>query len=373
MDWSRVGATILRRFVRGYEPTLLRRVTLLAVLESLGLIETGVSGDGIDWAVEYQRASITANAGATPLNYDPIDRYLRAYLDIRGYVVTDAMGKREYVKGKGTEALIKYFPKMSVNLMDDMRRGIGGVELFVDGDAAGNSERIHGLLSFLRFDTTQTISRTDGTARAADAADYVYMPDGSYAGLDMDPGAYGGSWGTGWPLETPSTENNSVDTFDFYTPIGVKVTSTSFGGATPTWKDQHRQAMLYMASALQKDDTDGDTMLGLLNRNWFREAKESLIVKERAMINQNNVVTKLGLAGDSLEIDGITYKPEFGCPARKGLVVNASKVGIHSYQGKLFMSEGPDYHKQTREYRASVDMLGNMTTQSPKYHGAFLE
>lgn len=371
MDWARVGATILRRYVRGAEPTLLRRIKLFAVLESLGLIETGVSGDGIDWAVEYARAPVTANAGATPLNYDAVDRYLRCYLDIRGYVVTDAMGKREYVKGKGTEALIKYFPQMAVKLMDDMRRQFGGAEIFVDGDASGNSERIHGTGSFLRFDTTSTINLSTGAARTANAADYVYSPDGSYAGLDMDLGAYGGAWGTGWPLEAPNPANNGVDTFDFFSPIGVKVTSTSFGGATPTWKDQHRQAMLYMASALAKDDDDA-AKLGFLNRNWYREAKEGLIAKERAMINQNNILTKLGLMGDSIEIDGITYAPEFGMAANTGQVLCPSKMALHSFQPKLFMPEGPDYHKQTREYRASVDMLGNMTTVSPKYHGAFL-
>lgn len=372
MDWARVGSTILRRYVRKVEPTLIRRIPLLAVMESMGLIETNVDGDGIDWPVEYARAAVTANAGLSPLNYDAVDRYLRCYLDIRGYVVTDAMGKREYVKGKGTSALIKYFPQMSVKLMDDMRRQFGGVELYVDGDASGNSERIHGFRSFLRFDTTQTINLTTGAARAANAADYVYMPDGSYAGLDMDPGAYGGSWGTGWPLQTPSDETTGVDTFDFFTPIGVKVTSTSFGGATNTWKDNHRAAMLFMASALAKDDEDSPKM-GLLNRDWFRIAKEGLITKERALINQNNMITKLGLAGDSIEIDGITYKPDWGCPASKGIVLNPSKLGLHSFQSKLFMPEGPDYHKQTREYRAAVDMLGNMTTVSPKYHGMFLE
>ena len=372
-DWSRVGATILRRYVRNAEPTLVRKIKLLLMLESAGLIETGVSGDGIDWAVEYQRAPVTANAGATPLTYDPVDRYMRANLDIRGYVVTDAMGKREFVKGKGPEALIKYFPQMSVKLMDDMKRQFGGVELYVDGDASGNSERIHGTQSFLRFDTTYTLNKDTGVARAYNAADYVFLPDGSYAGIDMDLGAYGGVWGAGWPEQAPDPGNNGVDTFDFFSPIGVNYKSTSFGGAAQTWKAQCREAMLFMATALDKDGTeDGRADLGLLDRRMFREAVETVIPKERLNINQNNKLKQLGWSGDSFEIDGITYSPEFGMPAGKGQVLNTKKLAIHSYQSKLFMPEGPDYHKQTREYRSSVDMLGNMTTESPKYHGEFL-
>jgi hypothetical protein len=371
-DFARVASTVLRRYVKGAEPTLLRSIKALALMESMGLFETNISGDGIDWAVEYQRAPVQANAGNTPLEYNPVDRFLRCYLDMRGYVATDAMGKREFLKAKGSEALIKYFSEMPVRLMNDIKRAIGGVELYVDGDATGNSERIHGFFSFLRFDTTMSLNKDTGVARAYNAADYVFLPDGSYAGLDMDLGAYGGVWGAGWP-EQAATQYAGVDTFDFFSPIGVNYKSSSFGGATQTWKDQCREACLFMSSALDKDGTEeGKADLGLLDRRMMRELKQTLIAKEKLEINAKNVLTSLGLDRDSLVVDGITYSGEWGVPAGNGIVLNTKKLALHSWQSKMFMPEGPDYHKQDREYRSAVDMLANMTTESPKYHGRFL-
>lgn len=370
-DFSRVAATILRRYVKGAEPTLLRSIKVLALMESLGLIETNVSGDGIDWAVEYQRAPVMANAGNTPLEYNPVDRFLRCNLDIRGYVATDAMGKREFVKSRGSEALIKYFSEMPVRLMADIKRAFAGTELYVDGDAAGNSERLHGFYSFLRCDKNFTLNKDTGVARAYNAADYVFLPDGSYAGLDMDLGAYGGVWGAGWPEQAP-TQYAGVDTFDFFSPIIVNYVSSSFNGTAQTWAVQCREACLFMASALDKDGTEeGKADLGLLDRRMMRELKASLISKEKLEINQKNVLTSLGLDRDSLVVDGITYSGEWGVPAGEGIVLNTKKLALHSFQPKLFMPEGPDYHKQDREYRSAVDMLGNMTTESPKYHGRF--
>lgn len=370
--WARPIATTLRHYVKGAEPTLIRQIKLLALLEKRGNIEKNYEGRELDWAVEYQRAAVTANAGHTPLTYDPVDRFYRASLDMpRGYVSTDAMGKVEFLQNRGAPALIKYFSQMGTRIMDDIRRHLGGIALWKDGDASGNGEDLHGILSFLRFDTTLTIDKDTGVSGAYDAADYVFNASGSYGGLSIDLGAYGGGTWAGWPEQAPTT-GGVVDTLDFFTPLGVNYKSTSFGGSQATWKAQCLEATRFLATALDKDGTEeGQADTGLLDRRMFRELKDTLSTKERIVIESSNMLKSMGF-GDVIELEGITYTGEFGCPANKGVVLNTKKLALHSMQSGLVMIEGPDYHKQSREYRVSGDVLGNMHTESPKYHGMLL-
>lgn len=370
--WARPIATTLRHYVKGSEPTLVRKIKILAMLEQRGNIEKNYDGRELDWAVEYQRASVTANAGHTPLTYDPVDRFYRAVLDIpRGYVATDAMGKVEFLQNRGTPALIKYFSQMGTRIVDDIRRHLGGIALWKDGDASGNGEDLHGVLSFLRFDTTETVNKDTGVVGAYSASDYVFNPDSTYAGLSMELGNYGGTWGAGWPEQSP-TSGGVVDTFDFFSPIGVNYKSTSFGGSSATWKAQCLEAIRFLATALDKDGTDeGRADMGLLDRRMFRELKDTISTKERIVIEQSNMLKSLGYR-DTIEVDGITWTGDFGCPSNKGVALNTNKLALHSCQSGLVMIEGPKFHDQSREYRVQGDVLGNMNTESPKYHGMLL-
>lgn len=362
-EWSRVTATTLRRYAKEAEPTLVRNLPVLAMLESDGRIEKNVSGDGYDWAVEKERALAQGNSGNTPLDFQAVDRYIRAFLDYRGYAVTDSMKKREFLKNRSPEALIKYYDKMGPKLMEDMERIIS-TELWVDGNAAGNSERIHGLESIFGTDG-QTLDPTSGAAEAYDAADYVYNPDDSYAGLDTDLGAAGGSWDGSWP-EVGGGNGNS-DTYDFFSPILINYKSTAFAGTTATWRDQGYSAIQFAVSATQKDSSaKGLANLAILDRRMFRELKQELRARERYVIESSSQLKALGFR-DNIEIDGCAVMGMFGMTSNVGYVLNTNHMRLVSMQKRLFEIEGPIWDQQTRCYRVVVDFLGNLIIDSPKF------
>lgn len=364
-EWSRVVNTTLRKYNKEAEPTLVRNLPLTAVLENEGRIEKNATGDGYDWAFEIARAVVAGNSGNTALTFDAVDRYARAFLDYRGYVATDSMKKREFLKNRSPEALIRYYDKMAPKLYEDLERTIA-TEQYVDGNASGNSERIHGLESM--FGTTgQTIDPSSGAVESYDAADPFIAPDDNYAGADTDLGAYGGDWSDGvWPISGGAAGGS--DTYDCFSPILINVQSTYFAGATNTWAANCVEAIRLGITAVSKDaSTKGIADMGLLDRNWFRQLKTKLSSIERIDISDpNNKMRQLGFR-DTIEIDGVVFMGVFGVPANTGYILNSNHIRLVSMQKRLFETEGPVWDMQTRSYRVAVDFLGNMIFDSPKF------
>lgn len=366
-EWSRLANTTLRKYQKEAEPTLMRNLPLTALLESEGRIEKNVSGDGYDWPVEFQRAQVQGNSGNTALEFNAVDRYVRAWMDYRGYVATDSLKKREFLKNRSPEALIKYYDKMGPKLFEDMERQFA-VEQYVDGNASGNSERMHGVETM--FGTSgETIDISTGVIGAYDAADPVIAPDDNYAGIDTDPGAYGGSWTDGvWPLSGGA--NAAQDTYDFFSPVMVNVQSTYFAGTTNEWASNSYEAIRFILTCLQKDaSAKGIADLVKLDRNWYRQLKTKLSSLEKIEVtSSNNKLRQLGFR-DTIEIDGASVTGVFGIPQNTGYVYNTNHVRLVSMQKKLFEIEGPVWDMQTRTFRTVVDFLGNMIFDSPKFFG----
>jgi len=362
-EWSRVVATTLRDYKKEAEPTLLRNMPILSMIESNGRVEKNQSGDGYDWALEKERAQAQGNSGNTALDFVAVDRYMRAFLDYRGYAVTDSMKKREFLKNRSPQALIKYYDKMGPKLFEDMER-ILSTELWIDGNASGNSERIHGIESIFGTDG-QTLDPTTGVAEAYDAADLIFNPDDNYATLDTDLGAYGGSWDGVWP-EVGGGNANS-DSYDCTSPVIINYLSTALGGTTATWKDQGYSAIQFAVSATHKDSSaKGLADLCLLDRKMFRELKQELRSRERYVIESNSQLKSLGFT-DNLTIDGCAVMGMFGITANTGYVLNTKHMTLVSMQKNLFEVEGPVWDTQTRCYRVVVDFLGNVIMDSPKF------
>lgn len=361
-DWSRVVNTTLRRYQKDAEPTLVRNLPLTAALEAAGRIQTNVSGDGYDWAVEYQRADVQGNSGNTALVFDAVDRYVRCYLEYRGYVATDSLKKRDFLKNRSPEALIKYYDKMGPKLFDDMERKLA-VEQYIDGNANGNSERLHGLDTI--FGTAGTTLNVDtGAVRAYNAGDYVFAPDDSYAGIDTDLAAYGGSWSGPWP-----DSGEGSDTYDFFSPVLVNYESSAFAQTSNTWKDNCVEAIRFGLTALQKDaSVKGIADMAFLDRRMFRQLKTKLATTEKTEITANSKLRSYGFR-DSIEIDGCAVMGVFGCPAGVGYMLNTNHVSMVSMQKRLFEIEGPVWDMQTRCWRTVCDFLGDLIFDSPKFFG----
>jgi hypothetical protein len=129
---------------------ILRNRKLLAMMQERGRITINHSGDLMDWKVRYKRAPMQGYADSDTLTFSRRDRWKTAQLDWRGYAATDSMTKLERLKNKDTEAIVKVYSEIATNLMDDMDDQFGD-ELYIDGNAAGNTKRIHGIESLPRL------------------------------------------------------------------------------------------------------------------------------------------------------------------------------------------------------------------------------
>src|SRR5262245_17682091 len=142
-DWSRIVNTTIREYIRQEEPNLRRNRKLLAMLQARGRISMNHGGTDMDWKVKFKRAPVQGYADSDTLTFARRDRWKTAVLPWRGYAATDSMTKLERLKNKGTEAIIKVYEQIAPQLLEDIDDQFGD-ELYIDGNAAGNSLRIHG-------------------------------------------------------------------------------------------------------------------------------------------------------------------------------------------------------------------------------------
>lgn len=272
-DWSRIVNTTIAEYMRGAEKNILRNRKLLALMQSRGRISFNHGGTQMDWKVEYKRAPVQGFADMDVLTFARRDRWKTAVLPYRGYAATDMMTKMERLKNKSTEAIIKVYDEIVPRLVSDIEERFGD-EMYIDGNATGNTNRIHGIESFM------------GNSGAA-AAGYIGSPSDTYAGLSTVLGDYGGDWsvnGSGdveWPTGTGDEE------YDFWSPLIVDYTDASWTATTDTWPNTCKEALRYgIVKGRKNRSTKGKLDLILLENELYRQLLDSLDPEERAVITR---------------------------------------------------------------------------------------
>lgn len=364
-EWSRVVNTTIHKYIREVEVNVLRNRKLLALMKSRGRISMNNSGDLMDWKVRYKRAPMQGFADSDTLTFSRRDRWKTAQLEYRGYAATDSMTKLERLKNKNVEAIVKIYSEIASNLMDDMDDQFGD-ELYIDGNATGNSKRIHGIESFLGAGST-------GTKQP------VVAPSDSYAGLNTDLGNYGGSWSSTGSTANTTTGDWPTGTgdahFDFWSPLIIDYTSaitnsttngtTGWSASTKTWANTCREAMRYGIIKGRKNKTKkGMLDLILLNDELFRLFEEKVETNERVLIQSGDPLRlyQLGFT-DTINFEGVDVSYEYGVPTNKGYGWSMDNVELCSLQPSLFVPEGPDLDIATQSYRFSIDFFGNAKFQ----------
>jgi len=146
-SWARIVNTTTRKYFKGEEINILRNRKLLALMQSRGRITYNHSGESMDWKVRYRRSPLVGYADGDTLTFARTNKWKTANLDWRGYTVQDSMTKVETLQNRSTEAIVKLYDNVMKILKDDIDDQFGD-EFYVDGNAAGNSKRIHGFESW---------------------------------------------------------------------------------------------------------------------------------------------------------------------------------------------------------------------------------
>lgn len=348
-NWSRIVNTTIHKYIREVEVNILRNRKLLALMKERGRLSFNHSGDIVDWKVKYKRAPMQGYADSDTLTFSRRDRWKTAQIDWRGYAATDSMTKLERLKNKNTEAIVKVYSEIASNLMDDMDDQFGD-ELYVDGNASGNSKRIHGIESFM------------GDTGTGAAAGYIVPPSDTYAGLSTVLGNYGGSWSVNgssqveWPTGTGDAH------YDFFSPLIVDYTDTAWSASTKTWPNTCREAIRYGIIKGQKNRSKkGQLDLILLENELYRQFKNNCDTNERLTVSRGDSKSGMYALGftDVINLDGVDITYEYGVPSSLGYGWSMDNLELMSLQGQMFVPEGPDFDIAAQSYRFSIDFFGN--------------
>jgi hypothetical protein len=265
-----------------------------------------------------------------------------------------ARGDLQLVKGRYTNRIKQ--------LTDQMRQNFNG-ELFVDGNAAGNTSRIHGLESFMGSSTTV-------------AGDRLAKPSDTYAGKSTALAAEGGGWSatlgtkpnanvaTDWPDGTDS----GLGEYDYFSPKLVNYSSTAWDtNSATTFRDNGekamRQASIWMTYA---GGDESKPSICLLARDLYYPFADSWSSKQRLDV-YNKRATDLGF-GHTLNFEGMAVQMDFDCPVAVGYMLTTGMMELCSMEDQLFHAEGPDYSIENDSYLMHIGFFGNAKYR-PKHFG----
>ncbi len=350
--WSRIVNTTIKKYIKDVEINILRNRKLTALLKKKGRITFNASGIGLDWKVKYKRARLTPYADGDTMDFARKDRFKTATLDWRGYSSGDSMTKGEFLQNRSTEAIIKVYSDISESLMEDMEDAFGE-EFYVNGYAAQNSKRMHGIESFMQG----SVSAGNGNA----------IPSGQFAGLQCTPGFYGGSWDPGTLTAWPNGRGDAQ--YDFWSPLIVDYGNTMFSN-TATWAANCEEAVSYAIIKGKKSKSlKGQLDVILLEDELYRAYIAKQRGKERIVVSASSELTKLGFT-DIINQDGTDLTYEYGIPPGVGYGLNCDQMELRSQQAQLFVPEGPDFDIASKSWKFSVDFFGNCTW-NPKFQVKF--
>lgn len=358
--WLRVANTTIANYMRGEEINILRNRKLLALIQGRGRITMNFSGTEMDWKVRYKRAAMTGYADGDSLSFARKERHKTAKLPMRGYSATDSVTKAEQLQNKSTEAIVNIFSNTASMLKDDIEDQFGE-EFYIDGNATGNTKRIHGFESFL------------GNGGAA-AAGYIATPSDTYADLSTALGNYGGSWATNgssqvtWPIGTGDSH------YDFWSPLIVDYTDTLWAAGTDTWANNCIEAVRFAITHQGRNKSKKAMMdVILLDPELYRQYLQANESKQQINVRRGDKPGGLVALGftDVFNQDGVEITREYGLPANVGYGIPVEQCELISWQNQLFVPEGPDMEISTKSYRFSIDFFGNLKC-NPRYFTKFM-
>lgn len=360
--FARSSSTTLAHHVQEVEDAFMRNFQVGAILEANGRVNYNNSGEGFDWPVQYRIHTVEGNTGETPRNFARRNLWKVANLEFRGYQATDQMMYREFLSNRGPEGIVKVYDNFVTRLETSIKQALG-TEYYIDGALAGNEQNWHGLESM--FQLNGTVTATSGAQRSSNAADIVGYPSGTYAGLQLQLGYYGGENETtnpAWPANLADPE------FDFWSPLVVNYTTShaDLVGTGNTWAGQCREAMRWAIIHCQRNvSAEGQITNIILARDLYRQLLDVLDDNERIIITSETGLRALGFK-NVVMFDGVEVSWEAGVPTAVGYGFNYNCMELKSMDSTLLRSEGPEYDIHSQSFVAVVSTLSNLKFKSPR-------
>jgi len=312
---------------------------LLKLLNEKKRVTYGHSGTKLKWTVKFKQLALTPYADMQALSWDRNVLTKTAELDYRGYKVVDAISEFEKFQNRGgVEAVIDLFSDKASRMAEDANDRICA-EFYVDGNATGNTLKLHGIESFMSI-STQT---------AADAL--ATTLNDSYAGLNTAKGSY----------DSDSTSAG----YDFWSPVIVSTNPT--GKTWATHADEFIRRGIVEQRRTQRPNEQLDMFL--LPRGDYYTLLNLMDDKERVMVTTADTgIRKFGFK-DVISIDGVdvTFDPDIpttdgASDTVRGYGFNTSKMELclMSKKGNFWDASGDAFDETTMSFRFWLGFYGNL-------------
>lgn len=307
-EWTRIQKTTVEEHIRETTVNTIKQQIVLAMLEDKGKITFNNSGKKFDWRVKKSRNTLSQLGDSTTISFPRLNRHEVAELPYRGYVLSESISAKEKGLNKGEEAIIKIKSDLVDSMLEDFRYDFPR-QLWVDGNATGNEEAIHGFLSCLGL-----------TSNAKYTA-----PSDTYAGLVTTLGNYGGSAISGtWPDGIFSPQ------YYFWSPLIVNYTHADWAATTDTWANtclEATRAGIIRQAALK--GAQGKITQVLMTPVMHEAMLNKLDDRERIIVQQNGSgsrAVKLGFT--AINRDGVDYVYDSDTPADTAIGLNYDEVEL---------------------------------------------
>lgn len=357
-EWAGVVNTTTAKFLKGFQDNTLRTRKVVAMLQKKGRLNFNAGGTECQFQVKFKRPPVESYGDAGQLTFNRIDKFRKLVLDWRGYVATDMMTNKEKLMNKGPQALIDRYATITPDLVTSMEEEFSN-EFYVDGNAAGNANRMHGFESFCGAGTTT-------------AADKVAQPSDVYGGKATTLQNQGGSWSallatkpnaavaTDWP------DGQGTADYDYLAPKLVNWSSTAWGTGSTAWIDNSeraiRQAIIWTTLT---NGPDGMIDVFLLSSGLYNDYLNRVSSMQRIQVDTNSTLRQLGFR-DTINQDGVDLTPDFGVAPNTGYGWNFDKVDLDCLDSQLFVPQGPEYSIRDQAWLFAVGFFGNLRF-NPKF------
>jgi len=353
-EWTGIINATAPKYLKGAADQTIRKRLVLRLLRENGRIQMNESSYQCTWDLEYSQPDVRQYGDAGDQTFSAHDALRQLTLDWRGYTVTDRMTKKQELMNKGIYAIVNLYDTKIQRMTKALTDTFGG-EIYVDGNASGNENRLHGLESFLDDDN------------ATVAGDKVARPSDTYAGRSTQLGAISGSWtsalGTGnfpnatiatdWPSGTGDVE------YDFMSPKLINWSSTAWKTGGTTFEENceraMRQTVIWLTTTGGKE---GRPTCFLLSSDLFGDFQNFQAARNRVVVPHKEA-QDLGFA-DALNFDGVMVKYEYNCPPNTGYALNVNEMQLSSLDSVLFRPDGPEWDIESKSYLFELGFFGNM-------------
>ena len=282
-------------------------------------------------------------------------------MDWRGYKPTDLMTEKERLMNDGALAIVRRYDRIMPKLMRSLNNKFCA-ELFIDGYASGNENRLHGLNSFTGTGTTVS-------------ADRVAKPSDTYGGKSTEVGDQGGTWSTNLSgatnipnasIATDWPDGNGDPEYDYLSPKLVNWSSTSWGTSSAQDWETNCERVLRQTTIWNSigAGAEGKPDLYLMAGNLFYAYLNKMSGKQRIVVPHKGA-QDLGF-DDVLNQEGVMLQTDFDVASNTAYGLNVDQMELASLDNVLFASRGPEYDIKTDSWLFMVGFFGN-GRYNPKY------